>query len=67
MFFKALPAKEPDKPLFAKIANCADVSSIVNPAALATGATNFIDCVNLSKFNAELVKAAPIISTTLPV
>ena len=66
IFFKALPAKDPDSPLLAKIISCADVSSKVKPADLAIGATNFIDCVNLSKFNAELVKEAPIISATLP-
>ena len=40
---KAVPACEPLIPLLAKAANIAVVSSKLTPAALATGATNFIE------------------------
>ena len=50
--------------MFANWPNKAVVSSRVNPTALATGATNFIDSVNLSRFNAVVVNEAAITSAT---
>ena len=64
-FLRALPAKEPLNPLLESSISNEEVSSRVNPVALATGATNFIDSLNFSKFKAEFVKATAIVSVTL--
>ena len=64
---KAVPACEPFIPLLASVANIAVVSSKLTPVAFATGATNFIASLNLSRSKAELLKLEAITSVTLSV
>ena len=58
-----VPAIEPFSPLSAKTASKAVVFSTDTPTDLDTGATNFIDSLRDSKFNAELLVDSAITST----
>ena len=63
----AVPAWLPLMPLFAIAASIAVVCSMLSPAFLATGATNFMESWKLPMSRAELEKLAAITSVTLPV